>query len=108
MDNMNTSCFPLALAALKSAKIANERIDSLPMFKSFTYTGNGLDINAITFPTKPQIIISIDGPFDADNVAQIQTFPYGVNKGLSWVIPKLISGGGASNRNINITYFHLF
>ena len=31
MDNMNTSCFPLALAALKGAKSANERIDNLPL-----------------------------------------------------------------------------
>lgn len=31
MDNMNTSCFPIALAALKGAKSANERIDNLPL-----------------------------------------------------------------------------
>ena len=35
--------------------------------KSFTYTGNGNTTNIINFPTKPNIILSIQREYDAQN-----------------------------------------
>lgn len=56
MDNMNTSCFPIALASLKRANSASERIEELSI-KSFTYKGTGTLSHTRTFPNIPKVIV---------------------------------------------------
>ena len=78
MDNMNTSCFPIALSALKKANTALDEIDNLDIVKSFTYTGTGSEVNVITFPTVPKAVLSIYSNRGIEsNDYVIECFAYG-------------------------------
>ena len=97
MDNMNTSCFPLALAALKGAKSANERIDNLPLpmvFKGSLGTGGTIE----TLPTASSsnegfvYIVITDGTYAGQSAKAGDTF---VSDGSVWVlIPSADDAGG--------------
>ena len=88
MDNMNTSCFPLALTALKKAKVANERIDNLPLPMVFKGTlGTGGTIS--TLPTASSenegyvYIVITNGTYAGQSAKAGDLF---VSNGTSWVL----------------------
>ena len=97
MDNMNTSCFSIAIAALKSAKSANARIDTLPLPMVFKGTlGVGGTIS--TLPTASSsnegfvYIVITDGTYAGQSAKAGDTF---VSDGSSWVlVPSGDDAGG--------------
>ena len=97
MDNMNTSCFSIAIAALKSAKSANARIDTLPLPMVFKGTlGTGGTIS--TLPTASSsnegyvYIVITDGTYAGQSAKAGDTF---VSDGSSWVlVPSGDDAGG--------------
>jgi len=97
MDNMNTSCFPLALAALKGAKSANERIDNLPLPMVFKGTlGSGGTIETLpTASTENEgfvYIVITDGTYSGQTAKAGDTF---VSDGSTWVlVPSGDDAGG--------------
>lgn len=88
MDNMNTSCFPIALAALKSAKSANERIDTLPLPMVFKGTlGNGGTIETLPAASSDNVgfvyIVITNGTYSGQTAKAGDLF---VSDGISWVL----------------------
>lgn len=88
MDNMNTSCFPLALAALKGAKSANERIDNLPLPMVFKGTlGTGGTIETLPAASSDNVgyvyIVITDGTYSGQVAKAGDLF---VSDGSIWVL----------------------
>lgn len=94
---MDSSILALALAALKKAKVANERIDNLPLPMVFKGTlGTGGTIS--TLPTASSsnegfvYIVITDGTYAGQTAKAGDTF---VSDGSSWVlIPSADDAGG--------------
>lgn len=94
---MDSSILALALAALKKAKVANERIDNLPLPMVFKGTlGTGGTIS--TLPTASSsnegyvYIVITDGTYAGQSAKAGDTF---VSDGSSWVlIPSADDAGG--------------
>jgi hypothetical protein len=85
---MDNPTFPIALAALKKAKVANERIDALPLPMVFKGTlGTGGTIS--TLPTASSenegfvYIVITDGTYAGQTAKAGDTF---VSDGSSWVL----------------------
>jgi hypothetical protein len=83
-----------------SSKIASELAG---IAKSFTYTGNDLSINNITFPVKPTFILCIYGPFDANNNIQLMPFFYGQPRATAYTVPTDLNAGNG-NRSVTLSY----
>lgn len=60
-------------------------LDGVVKLKKFTYKGTGTPINDITFPTKPDLILLIDGFYSSSANIKLFNTPYGVETGTTEV-----------------------